>query len=52
MDTEEMADAMTGAVQIVDAAFPHGASGKYIELGATGAGGEVGVLELQVSLQD
>ena len=40
MYRHELTHPMTGAVQVVDAVFPHGFTGKYIELGATGAFGE------------
>ena len=51
VDAEEMADAMTGAVQVVDAAFPHGTSGKYVKLGTASSGGELGILKLQMPFQ-
>ena len=51
MDAQEVSDAMSGAVHVVDAAFPHGASGEHVELGAASAGWEVGILQLQMAFQ-
>ena len=46
-----MADTVPRAVQVVDAAFPHGASGEYVKLGAASPGREVGILKLQMAFQ-
>ena len=51
VDTKEVSDTMTGTMQVVDAAFPHGTAGKYIELGTTSSGREVGILQLQMTFQ-
>ena len=40
MYRHELTHPMTGAVQVVDAIFPHGFTGKYIKLGTTGTFGE------------
>ena len=40
MYRHELTHPMTGAVQVVDAIFPHGFTGQYVELGTTGAFGE------------
>ena len=52
VDTEIRADAVTGAVAVVDAVLPHGIAGQGVNLCAADAVGETGECQADVSLED